>query len=95
MNLKNNLGLTLKSSVFFLLFCSGNGIKLHAQDKPNVVFILVDDLGYGDVGCYGATKVKTPNIDQLASEGRMFTDAHSASAVCTPSPFSAPIKGCK
>jgi arylsulfatase A len=55
--------------------------------KPNVVLILVDDLGYGDLGCYGATRVQTPHIDRLASEGRRFTDAHSASAVCTPSRY--------
>jgi arylsulfatase A-like enzyme len=54
---------------------------------PNVVIINADDLGYGDVSCYGATKVRTPNIDRLASQGRMFTDAHSASAVCTPSRY--------
>ena len=54
---------------------------------PNVVYILADDLGYGDVGCYGATKVRTPNIDRLASQGRRFTDAHTASAVCTPSRY--------
>ncbi|WP_110354861.1 arylsulfatase [Arenibacter sp. ARW7G5Y1] len=60
---------------------------MQAQDNPNVVYILVDDLGYGDIGCYGATKVKTPNIDKLASEGKIFTDAHSASAVCTPSRY--------
>lgn len=54
---------------------------------PNIVLILADELGYGDVGCYGATKVKTPHIDRLASEGRRFTDAHSASAVCTPSRY--------
>jgi len=59
-----------------------------AEEKaPNVVVIFADDLGYGDLGCYGATKVKTPNIDQLAAEGRTFTDAHSASAVCTPSRY--------
>jgi arylsulfatase A len=58
-----------------------------AADKPNIVLIFADDLGYGDVGCYGATKVKTPNIDKLASQGRMFTDAHAASAVCTPSRY--------
>ncbi|RMF87949.1 MAG: arylsulfatase, partial [Planctomycetota bacterium] len=57
------------------------------RSTPNVVLILVDDLGYGDLGCYGATKVKTPNIDRLAAEGRRFTDAHSASAVCTPSRY--------
>jgi arylsulfatase A len=54
---------------------------------PNVVLIFVDDLGYGDLGCYGATKVQTPNIDKLAAEGRRFTDAHSVSAVCTPSRY--------
>lgn len=56
-------------------------------DQPNVVLIFVDDLGYGDLGCYGATKVQTPSIDRLAKEGRRFTDAHSASAVCTPSRY--------
>ena len=55
--------------------------------KPNVVLIFADDLGYGDLSCYGATKVQTPNIDKLAAEGRSFTDAHSASAVCTPSRY--------
>ncbi|MEM7014727.1 MAG: arylsulfatase, partial [Verrucomicrobiota bacterium] len=58
-----------------------------ADEKPNVVVIFADDLGYGDLSCYGATKVKTPNLDQLAAEGRRFTDAHSASAVCTPSRY--------
>ena len=48
---------------------------------------MADDLGYGDLGCYGAEKVKTPNIDRLAKEGRRFTDAHSASAVCAPSRY--------
>jgi arylsulfatase A-like enzyme len=57
------------------------------SEQPNVVIILADDLGYGDVGCYGATKVKTPNIDRLAREGRRFTDAHSPSSVCTPSRY--------
>jgi len=58
-----------------------------ATTPPNVVVIFADDLGYGDVGCYGATRVKTPNIDRLAAEGRRFTDGHSASAVCTPSRY--------
>lgn len=55
--------------------------------KPNVVYINVDDLGYGDLGVYGATKVETPNIDKLASQGMRFTDAHTVSAVCTPSRY--------
>ncbi len=54
---------------------------------PNVVFILGDDIGYGDFGCYGATKVKTPNVDKLATQGLRFTDAHSPSAVCTPTRY--------
>ena len=54
---------------------------------PNVIFIYADDLGYGDLSCQGATKIQTPNIDKLASQGRRFTDAHSVSAVCTPSRY--------
>src|SRR3990170_3892684 len=55
--------------------------------RPNIVFILTDDLGYGDLGCYGATKVKTPNLDRLAAEGVRFTDGHAASGTCTPSRY--------
>lgn len=55
--------------------------------RPNIIFILADDIGYGDFGCYGATRVKTPNIDRLASEGLRFLDAHSPSAVCTPTRY--------
>ena len=54
---------------------------------PNVVVIFADDLGYGDTSVYGSTKVRTPNIDKLASQGRRFTDGHAASAVCTPSRY--------
>ena len=56
--------------------------------KPNIVIILADDLGYGDLGCYGATKIKTPNMDRLASEGVRFTQGYAPSATCTPSRFS-------
>lgn len=56
--------------------------------KPNIVLIYADDLGYGDAGCYGATRVQTPNIDRLAREGLRFTDAHTTSATCTPSRYS-------
>src|SRR2546421_9034685 len=59
-----------------------------AQGRPNIVVILADDLGYGDVGCYGATKVKTPNLDRLAAQGLRFTDAHASSGTCTPSRYS-------
>ncbi len=56
-------------------------------DRPNVVIILADDLGYGDVGCYGAKRVQTPNMDRLAAQGIRFTDAHAVSATCTPSRY--------
>ena len=56
-------------------------------EKPNVIYIISDDLGYGDLGCYGATKVKTPNLDRLAAQGCRFTDAHSTAAVCTPTRY--------
>ena len=56
-------------------------------DHPNVVFILADDLGYGDLGCFGASKVATPRIDSLAKDGRRFTSAYSPSSVCTPSRY--------
>jgi hypothetical protein len=55
---------------------------------PNIVFILADDIGYGDLCCYGATKVKTPNMDRIATEGVRFTDAHSTASVCTPTRYS-------
>ena len=58
-----------------------------AQDRPNIVLILTDDLGYGDVSSYGASAISTPNIDRLAREGLRFTDAHAAAATCTPSRY--------
>src|SRR5271169_4808876 len=56
--------------------------------QPNIVLILADDLGFGDTGCYGATTIPTPNIDQLGREGLRFTDVHATSATCTPSRYS-------
>lgn len=58
-----------------------------AQEKPNIVLIMTDDLGYGDVSSYGATALTTTNIDRLAKEGLRFTDAHSSAATCTPSRY--------
>src|SRR5262245_40637361 len=52
--------------------------------RPNIIFILADDLGWGDLSCYGRPDYRTPNIDRLALQGTRFTDAYSASAVCTP-----------
>ncbi|HPO10750.1 MAG TPA: sulfatase-like hydrolase/transferase, partial [bacterium] len=52
---------------------------------PNIVFIMADDLGYGDLGCYGQEQILTPNIDRLATEGTRFTQCYSGSTVCAPS----------
>src|SRR5262245_56045451 len=61
---------------------------LTAGDRPpNIIVILADDVGYGDLGCYGATKIKTPNLDRMAKEGLRFTDGHAASATCTPTRY--------
>jgi hypothetical protein len=59
------------------------------SSRPNIIYILADDLGYGDVFAYNKdSKIPTPNIDRLASSGMKFNNAHSASAVCTPSRYS-------
>ena len=66
---------------------------MHAADrsklptKPNIVFILADDIGYGDIGCYGAKVLKTPHCDRLAREGVRFTDAHATGSTCTPTRY--------
>lgn len=61
--------------------------ELREIEKPNIIIIYLDDLGYGDVSSYGATEINTPNIDALADEGLRFTDAHASSATCTPSRY--------
>ena len=57
----------------------------HAAEKPNIVFILADDLGYGDLGCYGQRLIRTPNLDRMAREGLQFTDFYAGCTVCAPS----------
>ena len=76
--------------ILFISFCTsdkkGKVNQDRSEDKrPNIVFIYCDDLGYGDIGCFGATDIKTPNIDRMAAEGIKFTDFYSASPVCSPS----------
>src|SRR5438477_371664 len=85
---------TTPTRTFARLFAAVAGLALApswatAADarKPNIVFILADDIGYGDLSCYGATLVSTPNIDRLAKAGRRFTDAHSPAATCTPTRY--------
>ena len=71
--------------LFFGLYGVGNASSVYAQTKPNIVLIVADDLGYGDVGCYGQQKIKTPNIDRLAREGMLFTHYYAGTSVCAPS----------
>jgi arylsulfatase A-like enzyme len=64
---------------------AASGLRAQSAGKPNILFILADDLGYGDMGCYGQQQIQTPNIDRLAAEGMRFTSAYSGSTVCAPS----------
>jgi len=78
---------------FFRLFSTGIAFSLlftscipeKATQKPNIIYILADDLGYGDLSCYGQKKFDTPHIDQLAAEGMLFTQHYAGSTVCAPS----------
>lgn len=72
---------------FFFLFHPAFSQQKKSASPPNVIIIYADDLGYGDLSCYGASKIQTPNIDRLASEGIRFTNGHSTSATCTPSRY--------
>src|SRR5687768_4457868 len=66
---------------------AAHGTDKTSARKPNIVVILADDLGYGDLSCYGAKLIRTPHCDRLAQEGRRFTDAHSPSSVCSPTRY--------
>jgi arylsulfatase A-like enzyme len=97
-SLKNNI-VTMKSTFaisLVALLCAGSAAaqasspaspKTDPAAKPNIVLILADDLGFGDTSCYGATKIRTPNVDRLAREGMRFTDAHTPASVCTPTRY--------
>lgn len=80
----------MKRSLSFLLLATGfllgaPSVGVTAERKPNVIFILADDLGFRELGCYGQEKIRTPRIDALAGEGMRFTRAYSGNAVCAPS----------
>jgi len=74
----------LKFSAFGALACTVNGAARTPEGKPNIIFILGDDLGWAELGCYGNTFNETPNLDRLASQGMRFTDAYAAAPVCSP-----------
>lgn len=82
----------MQKTAYFLIFAFFSGCsttkQLHSNKtsaKPNIIFILADDLGYGEVGCFGQTKIQTPNIDMLANQGTLLTEHYSGSPVCASS----------
>lgn len=87
---QSNIVIVLCSGFLLLSGCKGTSVENAPKaDYPNIVFILADDLGYGDIQSYNAeSKIPTPNLNKLASQGMSFTDAHSPSTVCTPSRYS-------
>ncbi len=78
-----NLGIL--TTLALLASAASTTLAADVVSKPNIVFILADDLGYGDLGCYGQTKIKTPNIDRMAAEGIRFTQFYAGASVCAPS----------
>lgn len=76
-----------KISCSLLLFVTVLPAQAQSKTKPNVILIYADDLGYGDLSCYGGTGIQTANLDKLARQGIRFTDAHTTSSTCTPSRY--------
>ncbi len=74
-------------NLIFIVFLTFSACHTETNKQPNVLIIYADDIGYGDLGCYGATEVETPNVDRLASEGIKFTNAYACAATCTPSRY--------
>src|SRR3954470_4256935 len=84
--LRSTLALRLGLLLTLLLAFAAQAQDQPARpNKPNIILILCDDLGYGDLGCYGNTTIRTPTLDRLAKEGIRFTDFYCAGAQCTPS----------
>src|SRR5438093_6182624 len=89
MKFRTRMAICLALSVGFLTGQAASpqleSLRTKRQGGPNIIFMLADDLGYGDLGCYGQTRIKTPNIDRLAAEGMRFTQCYAGSTVCAPS----------
>jgi arylsulfatase A-like enzyme len=82
------LNYLIPGALGIMSFVSSQSSKAQPQEKPNIIIIYADDLGYGDISCYGATRLSTPNIDKIAKQGLRFTNAHCTSATSTPSRYS-------
>jgi len=74
-------------SIFVIAGCTGQGSESDVPSgmRPNIIFIMADDLGYAEAGCYGQDIIKTPNIDGIAEKGMRFTQFYAGTAVCAPS----------
>ena len=75
----------MRLSFLLIAGCLAYSSAAPAAEQPNILLIFVDDLGYGDPGCYGGTAISTPNIDRLAAEGIRLTDGYVTAPVCGPS----------
>jgi uncharacterized sulfatase len=75
----------MKKIILILSFTLMASVVFSGEKRPNIIFIMADDLGYGDLGCYGQKAIRTPNIDQLAKEGMRFSQCYAGSTVCAPS----------
>lgn len=86
MKIINVISKTFRLVVACLFFISNqSGVVAQTTAKPNIIFIFTDDLGFGDLGCYGGKVIRTPNLDKMASEGTLFTNFSTSSPVCSPS----------
>lgn len=86
--MKSNVLIGLGLGAFLFSPSTSHAQKAKEAKTPNVIFIYADDLGYGDLECYGATRVQTPNVNKLADSGIRFTNTHATAATSTPSRYS-------
>ena len=82
--MSSSSGLRIPISLVAFGFLSAAHVVSAADLKPNIIFIMVDDLGYGDLGCYGQKEIKTPHIDRMTAQGMRFTQCYAGSTVCAP-----------
>jgi len=79
------VGFALSMFMSIAIVVAGPPVAPTQKQKPNIIFIMADDLGYGDLGCYGQQRIQTPNLDKMAAEGMRYTQAYAGSTVCAPS----------